>query len=107
MATKERMMWLLSTLVRMIETKSFDQFDKIVDEYGLDLVTSPEFLDYCRQLKNVSAVIFVASIAAHNASAKNRPWMILQVYQSILAKKLNDDIAKWAKVVKASGARAD
>jgi hypothetical protein len=94
MATKEKMMWLLSTLVRMIETKSFDQFDKIVDEHGLDLITSPDFLDYCRQLKNVPAVIFVASIAAHNSSAKNRPWMILQVYQSILAKKLNPDIAK-------------
>lgn len=93
MATKEKMMWLLSTLVRMMDTKSFDQFDAIVEEYGLDLITSPDFLDYCRRLKNVPAIIFVASIATSNSSAKNRPWMILQVYQSILAKKLSPDIA--------------
>ena len=93
MANKDQMMWLLSSLVRMMDSKSFDQLHTIADEYGLDLIISNEFLDYCRRMKNVQAVIFVASLAVSNASAKNRPQMILKVYQSIIGKKLTPEIA--------------
>ena len=94
MANKDQMMWLLSSLVRMMDSKSFDQLQVIADEYGLDLIISNEFLDYCRHMKNVQAVIFVASLAVSNASAKNRPQMVLKVYQSILGKKLTPEIAQ-------------
>lgn len=94
MATKELMLRLLTRLGRMVDQQSFSEMDTIVSEYGIELIISDEFIDYCRQMKNASAVIFVSTLAVHNAASAKRPEMILQAYQSIVAKQLSSGIAQ-------------
>ena len=94
MATKELMLRLLTRLGRMVDQQSFSEMDNIVSEYGLDLIISDDFIDYCRRMKNASTVIFVSTLAVHNAASIKRPEMILQAYQSIAAKQLTVGIAQ-------------
>ena len=94
MATKELMLRLLTRLGRILDQQSYSEMDTIVSEYGIDLIISDEFIDYCRRMKNSSAVIFVSTLAVHNAASTKRPEMILQIYQSIAAKQLTGGIAQ-------------
>ena len=94
MATKELMLRLLTRLGRVLDQQAFSEMDDIVSEYGLELVISDEFIDYCRRMKNVSAVIFISTLAVHNAASSKRPEMILQAYKSIAGKQLTDGIAQ-------------
>jgi len=94
MASKETMLWLLTRLGRMVDQQSFAEMDNIVSEYGLELIISDEFTDYCRQMKHPAVVIFVSTLAVHNAAATKRPELILQAYQSIVGKQLTAGIAQ-------------
>ena len=94
MADKNTMLRLLARLGRMMEQQAYAEMEDIVSEFSLDLVVSDEFTDYCRWMKNPAAVIFVTTLAIHNTPSPHRPQMILQIYQSILAKKLSADLLR-------------
>ena len=92
MASKETMLPVLLRIAQMMDAQDYDRMNGIAADVGLDLIISDEFIDYCRWMKNPAAVIFVSTLAVYNATSTQRPQMILQMYQSLLAKQLTPDI---------------
>ena len=97
MASKDSMLPVLSRLALMVDHQAYEQAEQIVNDCGLELIISEEFIDFCRWMKNPSVVIFASTLAVYNAKLVQRPQMILQVYQSIINKELTPDMERLPK----------
>ena len=94
MASNKQMVKALTQVRRMVHKQNFAEIDSIVVEFGLDFLVSDAFIDFGRRMKEPSSVIFLATLAVHNAKTTTRPQMILQAYQSIGSGHLTEGIAK-------------
>jgi len=81
----------------MVQNQDFAKIDNFAAEWGLEFLISNEFIDFSRRLKDPGSVIFLATLAVHNAQKAARPHMILQAYQSIAAGDLTQGIAQLPK----------
>ena len=93
-ASSKQMVKALMQVRHMIHGASYEQIDAIVAEHGLDYLISDAFIDFARRMKEPSCVIFLSTLAVHNATNTVRAQMILQTYQSIASGRLTDGIAK-------------
>jgi len=94
MRSKKEMVRALSMLRPMVQNQDFAKIDSFAAEWGLDFLTSQEFIDFGRRVKDPGSVIFLSTLAVHNAQQVARPQMILQAYQSIAAGELTEGIAQ-------------
>ena len=94
MRSRQEMARALSMLRPMVQNQDFAKIDSFAAEWGLEFLVSNEFIDFSRRVKDPGSVIFLATLAAHNAQKAARPQMILQAYQSIAAGDLTHGIAQ-------------
>ncbi|MDH4479609.1 MAG: LicD family protein [Rhodoferax sp.] len=97
MFSKSDMVRALSQLRPMVKDQNFAQIDAFAAEWGLDFLISDEFIDFSRRVKDPASVIFLSTLAVHNAKNPVRPQMILQAYQSIAASGISAGIAQLPK----------
>ena len=83
MDSDKQMVKALTQVLHMIHGENYAQIDAIAAEYGLDYLISPAFIDFARRMQEPSCVLFLSTLAVHNATKTARPQMILQTYQSI------------------------
>lgn len=97
MVSKTEMVRALSQLRPMVQNQDFAKIDAFAAQWGLDFLISDAFIDFSRQMKDPGSVIFLATLAVHNATTTVRPQMILQAYQSITGGALTPGIAQLPK----------
>ena len=97
MFSKSDMVRALSQLRPMVKDQNFAQIDAFAAEWGLDFLISDEFIDFSRRVKDPASVIFLSTLAVHNAKNPVRPQMILLAYQSIAASSISAGIAQLPK----------
>ncbi len=86
--SETKMKTALLQLKHLVSGEHFDVLESIILEHGLDFIISHEFLDFCRRKKEARIVIFVTTLAIHNATQKARPQLLEQCYSSILHKEI-------------------
>jgi len=97
MFSKSDMVRALSQLRPMVKDQNFAQIDAFAAEWGLDFLISDDFIDFSRRVKDPASVIFLSTLAVHNAKNPVRPQMILLAYQSIAASSISAGIAQLPK----------
>lgn len=97
MATQQHMVRALTLLRPMVQLQDFDRINELVAQYGLDFLISDEFIDFARGVQDASSVIFLCTLAVHNAANPVRAQMLLQAYQSIVGGVLTEGIAQLPK----------
>ena len=97
MATQAEMVKALSQLRPMVQSQDFGKIEDFAAQWGLDFLISNEFIDFSRRVKDPGSVMFLATLALHNAKNTARPQMILEAYQSIGAGALTSGIAQLPK----------
>jgi tetratricopeptide (TPR) repeat protein len=97
MVSQIHMVRALSQLRPMIQSQDFAKIDAFAAEWGLDFLISDDFIDFSRRVKDAGSVIFLSTLAVHNAKNPARAQMILQAYQSIGAGKISDAVAQLPK----------
>lgn len=97
MVSKNQMVRALSQLRPMVQNQDFAQIDAFAAEWGLEFLISDAFIDFSRRVKDPGSVIFLSTLAVHNAKSTVRPQMILQAYQSIVAGEITPNLATLSK----------
>jgi len=97
MFSKSDMVRALSQLRPMVKEQNFAKIDAFAADWGLDFLISDAFIDFARRVKDPGSVIFLSTLAIHNAKNPARPQMILQAYQAIAASAITPEIAAMPK----------
>ncbi len=93
MDSDKQMVEALTQVCRMIQKNNYAEMDAIVAEFGLDFLIADGFIDFARRVKEPACVMFLSTLAVHNAKNTVRPQMILQAYQSITSGQLTEGIS--------------
>jgi tetratricopeptide (TPR) repeat protein len=86
--SEHKMKIALSQLKPLVGGEHFDVLETIILEHGLDFIIGNEFIDFCRRKKEPRIVVFVSTLAMHNASQPARPELLETCYSSILQKEI-------------------
>lgn len=86
--SEKTMKTALLQLKPLVGGEHFDVLETIILEHGLDFIIGNEFIDFCRRKKEPRIVVFVATLAMHNATQTDKPELLEQCYSSILHKEV-------------------
>ena len=86
--SEHKMKIALSQLKPLVGGEHFDVLETIIMEHGLDFIIGNEFIDFCRRKKEPRIVVFVSTLAMHNASQPAKPELLETCYSSILQKEI-------------------
>lgn len=86
--SEKKMKIALSQLKPLVGGEHFDVLETIIMEHGLDFIMGNEFIDFCRRKNEPRIVVFVATLAMHNATQTAKPELIELCYSSILQKEI-------------------
>ena len=87
LVSEHKMKIALSQLKPLVGGEHMEVLETIILEHGLDFIIGNEFLDFCRRKKEPRIVVFVATLAMHNAAQPAKPELLEICYSSILQKE--------------------
>jgi hypothetical protein len=93
MQTQTKMSLTLHKIKPLITRRDLPAIEALVQQLGLDYLISDAFIDFCRIKRETGAVIFLTTLAIHNAAETERANLILECYQSILNGKLSESVS--------------